>query len=163
MYRGVRDNTIAEFEWRDGKLTLNKRLSLKPLAAGRFAAPVSGDEFHFDDANPTRVRVATPNGDLLLERVLPAQPTAEELASVVGEYESAETGSTVVVVLGRKPGELMYHIGANAPVMLQPAYKDVFTTPSGLAIRFIRDSSGKVVSLSAGDARVWDLRMQRVR
>ncbi|HYZ84746.1 MAG TPA: serine hydrolase domain-containing protein [Bryobacteraceae bacterium] len=163
MYRRTHDNTVVKLEWRDGKLTADKDLVLQPLAAGTFAIATSEQEFHFEEGTPGRVRIATPNGDTFLERVTPANPTASELAGLVGEYESSETGSTLSVALGTESGELKYRIGANAPVTLRPAYADVFVGPSGGAFRFVRDSSGKVVALSVGEARVWDLRFKRVR
>jgi hypothetical protein len=69
----------------------------------------------------------------------------------------------VKVELGSNPGELRYRVGVLAPVSLRPAFHDVFAAPGGISIRFIRDSSGKVSGLSAGDSRVWDLRFSRVR
>jgi CubicO group peptidase (beta-lactamase class C family) len=163
MYRRIHDNTILELEWRDGALTVNKDYTLRPLAAGRFAVPSSDDEFHFENGNPARLRVSTPNGDVLLERVERAKPSAAELARLVGKYRSSETGSTLAVALGSKPGELTYCAGENAPITLRPAYKDVFLDSSGIAFRFHRDTSGKVAAMSAGDSRVWDLRLNRVR
>ena len=72
-------------------------------------------------------------------------------------------GSTITVALGAKPRELSCCINGRAPMSLRPAYSDVFVGPNGSGIRFIRDSSGKIVALSAGEARVWDLRFNRVR
>ena len=105
----------------------------------------------------------TANGDILYERVTPANPTADQLAAVVGEYESRETASVVKVELGSQPGELRYRVGVLPPVTLRPAFQDVFSGPGGISIRFIRDAPGNVSGLSAGDSRVWDLRFNRVR
>jgi hypothetical protein len=163
MYRRIRDNTVVELELRDGKLTADKELALRPVAAGRFAISSTEQEFHFEEGTPARVRVATANGDTFLERVTPARPTSVELTGLVGEYESSETGSTLAVTMGAKPGELSCRIGARAPIALRPAYKDVFVLPDSIAIRFLRDSSGRAIALSAGDTRVWDLRFNRVR
>jgi CubicO group peptidase (beta-lactamase class C family) len=132
MYRRVRDNTIIELEWRDGALTMNRDLALKPIAARRFAAPSAAEEFHFEEGTPTRVRVATSNGDVFLERVEPAKPALTELTALLGRYESSETGSTVAVEMGSKPGELTCRIGASEPIPLRSAYKDAFTTPLGM-------------------------------
>jgi hypothetical protein len=163
MYRNLRDNTITELEWQDGKLRLNKQTALEPVAAGRFAAGSSEQEFQFEEGTPARLRLVTANGDTIFERVTPAEPTAAELAAAVGEYESSETGAILTVAPGAKAGELSYRVGGNTSVVLRPATTDVFVTPAGAAIRFIRDSSGKITSLSAGEGRVWDLRFQRVR
>ena len=58
---------------------------------------------------------------------------------------------------------MTYRIGSNAPVTLRPTFRDAFETPSGSSIYFIRDASGNVVALSAGEDRVWDLRFTRIR
>ena len=102
-------------------------------------------------------------GEVLYERVQPAQPTAAEVAALAGEYESRETGSTLKLAPGTTPGEMTYRIGTDAPVTLKPTFHDTFETPSGSSIHFVRDASGKVIALSAGEDRVWDLRFTRVR
>jgi len=58
---------------------------------------------------------------------------------------------------------LMLQVAANAPVPLRPTFRDAFATPSGSSIFFVRNAAGKVIALSAGDDRVWDLRFTRVR
>jgi CubicO group peptidase (beta-lactamase class C family) len=163
LYRRVRDNTTLEVEWRDGKLTVDKSAELTPIQAGRFGLSTSDLDYRFEEGNPARLRQVTANGEILYERVTPAKPTAEELAALAGEYESGETGSIVKVELGSQPGELRYHVGAVPPATLRPAFQDVFAGPGGISIRFIRDASGKVNALGAGDSRVWDLRFQRKR
>ena len=163
MYRKVRDNTVSELRWRDGKLTFDPGIELVPVAAGKFLAPAIEREFNFEEGTPVRLRVVTPTGDILYERVEPTQPAAAELAALTGEYESRETGTTLTFALGAKPGELTFRIGSNPSVPLRPTFRDAFATPSGSSIRFLRDSAGKVIALSAGDDRVWDLRFTRVR
>jgi CubicO group peptidase (beta-lactamase class C family) len=163
MYRKERDNTVSEFRWRNGKLTVDPEIELVPVAAGKFLHPASEREFNFEEGTPVRLRVVTAIGDILYERVEPAQPTAAELAALTGEYESREAGATLTLALGAKPGELTYQIGSNSSVPLRPTFRDAFATPSGSSIRFVRDSAGKVIALSAGEDRVWDLRFERVR
>ena len=161
MYRKTRDNTVAELTWRHGKLTLDPNTELVPIAPGKFLTPAPEREFNFEEGSPARLRVVTGNGEVLYERVDAAQPTAAELAVLIGEYESRETGATLTVMLG-KSGELAYRIGSNASVPLRPTFRDSFATPSGSSIRFNRDAAGKVISLSVGDDRAWDLRFTRM-
>jgi hypothetical protein len=163
MYRRERDNTVFELRWRNGKLTIDPAIELVPVAADKFLIPASEREFNFEVGTPVRLRVVSPTGEILYERVEPAHPTAAQLAALTGEYDSRETGATVTVAPGAKPGELTYRIGTNSPVPLRPTFRDAFATASGISIRFVRDSAGKVIALSAGDDRVWDLRFQRVR
>jgi CubicO group peptidase (beta-lactamase class C family) len=163
MYRKVRDNTVAEIRWREGKLMFGSEDELIPTAPDKFVAAES--EYKFTDGTPVRLRVVTPYDDVLYERVDPARPTAAELVALVGEYENPETASTLVVAIGSAPGELTYRIRTNPLVRLRATFRDAFATSSGSSIRFIRDAGGKVVALSAGDDRrgVWDLRFTRVR
>lgn len=162
MYRRIRDNTVTEVRWQNGKLTIDPETELVPLAGGKFLAIASEREFQFEEGTPIRLRVVTSTGDVLYERVEPAQPTAAELSALAGEYESHETGTTLTLALDAKH-ELSFRIGANPRVTLRPTFRDSFATPSGSSIRFLRDSSGKVTALSAGEDRVWDLRFTRVR
>ncbi len=162
MYRKIRDNTVVEVRVKNGKLTIDPGTELAPMAVGKFLAAASESEYDFEAGTPIRLRVVTPTGDILYERVERAQPTAAELAAFTGEYESRETGTTLTLALDPKH-ELSYRIASNPPVSLRPTFRDSFATPSGASIRFLRDSAAKVTALSAGEVRVWDLRFTRVR
>jgi len=164
MYRKLRDNTVTRIKCHDGKLTIDPaNTGLLPAAAGRFLVGSTEQTILFEDGTPIRMRMITPFGEILYERAEPAQPTAAELAALAGEYESRETGTTLKLLPGLKPVEMTYRIGSNAPVTLRPTFRDAFETPSGSSIYFVRDASGKVTALDAGEDRVWDLRFKRVR
>jgi len=164
MYRKLRDNTVTRIKWHDGKLTTDSGdTELVPVAAGRFLAGATEQAILFEYGTPLRMRMITPFGEILYERTEPAEPTAAELAVLAGAYASSETGTTLQVAPGVKAGEMTYRIASNAPVRLRPTFRDAFETPLGSSICFIRDASGKVIALSVGDDRVWDLRFKRVR
>jgi hypothetical protein len=148
LYRNLRDNTAAEVRWQNGKLSI-----------GANAPP----RYRFEPGPPVRIRVMTPDDEVLYELVERVQPTANDLAALLGEYDSKETGTALKIRAGDKPGELMLTIAANAPMRLRPTFRDAFATPTGSSIYFIRDASGNVTSLSAGESRVWDLRFTRIR
>jgi len=158
MYRKVRDNTVVELRLEDGKLTLDQRVELTPTGSTTFLA--GERQFVFEES---RFREVTPDGDTVYERVEPAHPSEPELASLAGEYESPETGSTLTVAA--RTGELSLAIASNPPVRLRPTFRDAFMIEGrgATSIRFIRDSAGNVTGLGAGDDRVWDLRFVRVR
>lgn len=162
MYRNLRDNTVTRINWRDGKLTTDPgKTGLVPVAPCRFL--LSADlSLIVDGGAPLRLRFISQNAEVLYERVEPVQPTSAELATLAGEYESHETGTTLRLEPGNKPGEMTYRIGTNNPVTLRPTFRDGFETPSGDSIYFVRGASNKVVALRAGDDRVWDLRFTRV-
>lgn len=155
MYRKVRDNTVAELQVRDGKLTMLPGVTLIPSGAGMFTA----GERRFVFANGG-LRIATPDGDVDYERVEAAHPTPAELSALAGAYASAETGTTLTVAVN--DGELSLAIGAGTPARLRPTFRDAFLM-QGTAIRFRRGADGKVTGLSAGDDRAWDVRFERAR
>jgi CubicO group peptidase (beta-lactamase class C family) len=159
MYRKLRDNTVAQIRWHDGKLTMDAA-ELIPVANGKFVAPATEREFQFEAGS--RLKVITPTGDILYERVDRAEPTAAEIASLTGGYASRETGTTVTIAPGEKPGELTYRIGYGSLVTLRPTFRDAFATPTGASFHFVRDSGGKVTALGVGEDRVWDLRFTRM-
>ena len=102
-----------------------------------------------------------------LERNVPITPdTVFESGSVATQFTAAAVlllAQQGKISLDDPIGEMTYRIGSNAPVTQRPTFRDGFKTPLGSSICFIRDASGKVIALSAGDDRVWDLRFQRVR
>lgn len=157
MYRKVRDNTVADVRVRDGKLMFD-RLALTPVGAAEF----SGDRgnFLFLDG---RLNQVTSDGDIAYERVEPAHPSDSELTALAGKYDSGETGSTLTVEA--KARALTLAIGWNKPIRLRPTFRDAFMMENAggaTSIVFHRDQAGKVIGLSAGDDRVWDLRFTRV-
>ncbi len=157
MYRKVRDNTVAELRVRDGKLMFD-RVALTPTGAAEFTA--GQNKLRFQDG---RFNQVTPDGDIVYERAEPAHPSDSELATLAGNYESGETGSTLTVAANA--GELTLAIGWNKPVRLRPTFRDGFMMESGggaTSIVFHRDQAGKITGLSAGDDRVWDLRFTRL-
>jgi len=158
MYRNSQDHGATNVVWRDGALHLEPGGELVPAAPGRFVAP-SGSRFVFE--SDRRFRLAAPTGDVWFEKVEPAAPTLADLAALAGEYRSAETRSPVFVAADG--GGLTLRVGGAKPAVLKPTYKDAFSLPGGDTVRFLRDSSGRAVSLSVSDARVWDLRFERAK
>jgi CubicO group peptidase (beta-lactamase class C family) len=157
LYRKVRDNTVAELRVRDGKLMLD-RVVLTPAGVTEFTA--GQNKFLFEDGRFSQI---TPDGDIVYERVKPVDPSDSELATLAGNYESGETGSTLIVAA--KAGELTLAIAWNKPVRLRPTFRDAFMMEGGggaTSIVFHRDQTGKVTGLSAGDDRAWDLRFTRL-
>jgi CubicO group peptidase (beta-lactamase class C family) len=157
MYRQLRDNIVADFRVRDGKLMVD-RVALIPVGNGEFSA--GENRLVFRDS---RLDMLTPDGDIAFERVEPAHPAPSDLAPLAGQYKSGEIGSTLIVAANA--GALTLTIGWNKPVPLRPTFRDAFMMEDGggaTSIVFHRDQSGGVTGLSAGDGRVWDLRFTRV-
>ena len=47
-------------------------------------------------------------------------------------------------------------------IPLTPSYRDGFSSSLG-SVRFIRDSGGRVIEMSIGGGRMWDLRLPRIQ
>jgi CubicO group peptidase (beta-lactamase class C family) len=157
MYRKVRDNTVAEVRVKDGKLMFD-RFALIPVRATEFSD--DRGKYLFSEG---RLNQVTADGDIAYERVEPAHPSDSELTALAGKYDSGETGSTLTVEA--KARALTLTIGWNKPIRLRPTFRDAFMMENAggaTSIIFHRDQAGKVIGLSAGDDRVWDLRFTRI-
>lgn len=139
LYRNTRNNTT--FEIKSGS-TRPGGGELTPIDS-----PVKG--FRLTDANDTS----------LFERVEPFQPSAAQLKDYVGVFRSSEAPLPLEIRLNDK-GVLAAYVGHQEAVEMKPTYKDAFTSANG-AIRFYRDSQGRITSLSIGDGRVWDFRFTK--
>jgi CubicO group peptidase (beta-lactamase class C family) len=84
--------------------------------------------------------------------------TPKDLSAFTGSYFSEEA-ETALSVTG-EGGKLVIHRHPDSSFQLKPVYADAFDCKLG-SIRFLRDTSGKVVGLSLGESRVWDLRFIR--
>jgi CubicO group peptidase (beta-lactamase class C family) len=142
LYRKLRDNSAVEVKEKDGRLVLPGGAVLTPGEGGRLLIP--GE-----------------NGDTVYQKVEQARPMARELASFAGEYSTPEAGSKLVVAVNAR-GLLTLRIGGGEAMVLTPTFQDAFRSGEG-SILFRRDAAGKVVGLSVGDDRVWDLRFERVK
>jgi CubicO group peptidase (beta-lactamase class C family) len=90
----------------------------------------------------------------------PPEPALAELESLVGEYYSPEVEATLRVVLD--DGRLVLLRRPADRVVLRPVEKDLFAAGPLGRIRFIREGES-AVQLSVQQARVYDLRFDRVR
>jgi CubicO group peptidase (beta-lactamase class C family) len=159
-YRKLRDNTVTEFSAKDGKLAWAST-ELYAVGPNEFTS-TSGARYRLEEGSPVRIRMTTVDDDAVYERVERVQPSATELKPLLGKYDSGETGAILTVSAADKSGELDLRIATNPPMRLKPTFRDDFVTPTGSSIFFVRDAAGKVVALSAGEDRVWDLRFTRM-
>ncbi len=95
-------------------------------------------------------------GDGVWEQIEQSVPT--NLDAFVGVYSSSEAETTLRVV--SENGKLVVHRRPDAAFPLKPTSADSFSCALG-SIRFLRDGNGRVVALSVGGPRVWDLRFAR--
>lgn len=93
-----------------------------------------------------------------LERVEPAAPTADALRAFTGRYVSDEAQATFDVAVDGERLVIRRRPGLVTP--LTPVYADAFSGGLGWVV-FRRDAAGRVVGLSLGSERLWDLRFTR--
>jgi len=161
-YRSVRDHTTYSIDVKEGNLELDRRTVLKPFSAKSFTAREDGPVFKFDtDASGKVLGLQVlAQGDLLgsYEKVERANPNRTDLEAMTGEYASNEAEVTLKVAL--EPNGLVIHRRPDTIIPLTPTYRDGFSSSLG-SVRFIRDSGGRVIEMSIGGQRMWDLRLPR--
>lgn len=164
LYRSVRDHRTLSVEIKDGELQIAQGAAMKPVSANVFIAGKDGPraEFESDSSGKVvRLRMATEVDEgNYYEKVEPAKPAAAELEAMTGEYSSDEAEVTVTVSL--EHGELVIHRRPDTSIPLTPTYRDGFSSSLG-SVRFIRNAEGRIVEMSIGEQRVWDLRLRRTR
>jgi hypothetical protein len=160
MYRRTRDNGVVRVAFEGGKLRVEGG-ELHPVTPGSFRTG-SGAQVVFENGPAPKFRWIDPNGETSYERVERVSPKATDLAAYVGEYRSPETKAPVTVAMDGS--RLTLKIGNGRAAELRPTFRDAFSGgPGGSAVLFLRDSSGRLTGFSAGDARTWDLRFERIR
>jgi CubicO group peptidase (beta-lactamase class C family) len=120
------------------------------------ASGADASRYRFDG---DRLRVAGDFGETLYERVEKWSPTEAELTAFPGEFWSEEAETMLKVEV--EGSKLVVRRRPDTKISLLPTYKDGFEAPGLGNVRFLRDGSSRVVQLSVGESRVWDLRFQR--
>jgi CubicO group peptidase (beta-lactamase class C family) len=140
LYRNVRDRVTVNVERANGAVTLSGQ-------PAKVSVRFLGDKMMV--FNPTY-------GEDVWERVEPWTPA--DLSAFAGVYASDEAETVLRVVF--ENGNLVIHRRPDTSLALKPADHDGFESPLG-SVHFLRDARGKVVALSLGTGRVWDLRFTR--
>lgn len=139
----------------EGKLFAD-RDPLAPIRLGRWR----GDDGEIEFGGAEALTFFDEDGNAL--PYVRAQPPGQgPLAEFEGRYASEEVGAGYMIAT--QDGKLMLRIERRPDfvVPLRALYRDAFFGP-GLLLRFQRGADGKVIGLSAGLSRVWDVRFNRV-
>ena len=135
---------------------------LVPMGGGQFAAGSNQLKFTFDkDGKPMSAETVDSDGEV--RRFLPEQewkPTADDLASLKGDWFSEEAGVTLTVAVDVDKAFIKQRPATSLP--MQPLYKDHFSV-QGYIIWFTRDKNGKVNSMHVGASRMRDMPFVRVK
>jgi hypothetical protein len=144
-------------------LLLDGRVILKPNSASVFSAVADGPRVEFEtdpSGKVTRLRMASEmDGGTYFDKVEPAKPTTAELEAMAGTYSSDEAEVTLKVTV--EQGGLVIHRRPDTKIPLKPTYRDAFQAPQLGSVRFIRNPRGRIIEMSIGEERVWDLRLRR--
>ncbi len=162
LYRSVRDHTTRSIDFRDGDLVTTGGAVLKASSPNSFVvAENSVMEFKPDGSEKTGgMRIVSELGIDSYEKVERANPSRADLEAMIGEYTSDEAETTLKVAL--EQNGLVIHQRPDRTIPLTPTYRDGFSCSLG-SVRFIRDSGGRVIEMSIGGSRVWDLRLPRAQ
>ena len=133
-----------------------------PMGGGQFTAGANQLKFTFDkDGKPMSAETVDSDGEV--RRFVPEKewkPTADELASVAGDWFSEEAGATITVAV--EDGKTFIKQRPATRLQLQPIYQDHFSV-QGYVVWFTRDKNGKVDSLHVGASRMRDMPFVRVK
>jgi CubicO group peptidase (beta-lactamase class C family) len=141
----------------DGKLRVVGGPVFEAAAPNRFQS--GRTELSF--ANADSFTMLTPDRDATYRRTEAYAPDAAALGAFLGRYASAEAGAEYVVTLQNGKLALRSAERPHLSVELVPTYRDAYTA-AGALFRFRRDQAGRVIALSAGNARVRELSFSRV-
>lgn len=146
----------------DGTLRVG-RTALVPLSETEYLVGTTGQRAVFGAAGPTgRASFRVLDGEVVVEEYHPedaADPTSEEMAAYTGTYRSDEAETTFRLTVEDR--RLVLHRRPQDRFPLLPVYRDAFQGGQ-IFVRFIRDGEGRVVALSLGQSRVYDMRFRRV-
>jgi CubicO group peptidase (beta-lactamase class C family) len=130
--------------------------NVNPGRVGRGVARIALGEH---GAAPVTTSAASPS----TSRAAPEPPrfTRGMLEAFAGEYYSPDAEAAFTVVVERD--RLVMHRRPATRIALTPLEEDLFSAGPLGRVRFIRDETGAVSQLSVQQARVYDLRFERVR
>lgn len=165
-YWSAEESAVLEVILEDGRLfyvrSNGDRGELAPLGDDRFRVldgPAALTVRFAGDGSGKRMLFEVPGREpRAFDRYEPAAPRASELATLAGDWYSAELDAVRTLVL--RDGELVLD-GRREDEPLRPLVADVFTA-GDLVLRFQRDGAGRVTTLLVDAGRVRNLRFLRL-
>jgi hypothetical protein len=170
LYRETGSGEPFRLVFADGALRAQPGGALVPVSADavQFGASTRRLTFETGPAADSRPRIRETNGDapaLRYEPVPEFAPTADDLTVYAGEFYSPDAETTLVLTV--ENGQLIAFRRPDTRLRFTPVYRDVFQAQQLGLVRFHRAGSpvgsGRATQLSVGQARVYDLRFDRVR
>jgi len=161
LYRNIETGEPLRITFADGALRAQPGGALVAVAPTVFLAGGGARRFTFELGNGHDARVRETNGDapaVLYERV-PESALTADLVQYAGKYFSPD--AEAVLTLAVEGGRLVALRRPNARLPFTLVYADAFTSPLGF-VRFHRNGNGEITQLSVRQARVYDLRFDRM-
>jgi hypothetical protein len=141
----------------NGRLIIANGPPLVPVSAERFRPPRadlffrSQDDFEMTFVSPDRIEVKSMEGEVShYRRAQPWTPSAADLQSVDGRYESTELGSVFEIVPGTEKLTMRFESTPDRSLDLTPVERDTYMMRM-MIVRFRRDASGKVTGFDYGN------------
>ncbi len=161
LYRSTRTAGPLRLTWRGGRLFLGGSTALVALSPDELMAGERRLVFRGTDAVPEGFTLHDSDGDAVeYLRVEPWTPAGAALGEFTGRFRSEEAEAEYTVT--EEVGALHLVLRPHVRIALTPSYADVFTTPQGWIVRFVRGADGRVTAMSLGMGRVRDLRFDRI-
>jgi len=161
------DMLLIDVQAKEGKLMAAPAgaplIELKPMTPTRFyGEQIQGEvEFTPQSAGGMRLKLTQPGGTAEGDRVAFVPFDPKDLPSYSGAYwsDEVETQYTIRVKDGKLIAEHVHH----GEISLTPLARDQFRGSNWFMpeVRFIRDSSGKVVAMTLGGNRISAIRFAR--
>jgi len=168
LYRETGSGEPFRLVFADGALRAQPGGALTPVSADAAQFGATARRLTFETpAAGGRPRIRESNGDapvVVYDPVPEFTPTAEELAAYAGEYHSPDAETTLV--LSVENGQLIAFRRPDTRIRFTPVYRDAFEAQQLGLVRFYRAGlagGGGVTQMSVRQARVYDLRFDRVR
>jgi len=168
IYVNPDGDLIRRFAAEGGSLRIKPSASgpgfeLRALSETRFQGPSEPRaEYRFEPAGAAGMRMvetlAGGGKPAVYERAEEFKPAPGELTAYEGRYQSDEVEPAYNLVV--REGRLRLERMKSNPVSLEPAVKDLFTSPFG-NIRFVRDSQGGVSGFILNRGRILNVRFNR--
>jgi hypothetical protein len=165
VYRESESGEPLRIVFVDGALRMQAGGALVPVSPNTFQVGTGQRRLTFEPAaNGSRQRIRETNGDappIVYEPVPDFAPSAADLAAYTGEFYSPDAETALVISV--ENGRLIGKRRPDTQIAFTPVYPDAFQASSLGFVRFLRDGTGRVMQLSVRQARVYDLRFERVQ
>ena len=152
----------------EGRLRIANGPPLVPVTQDRFRSPRpdlffrSQDDFELSFESPDRIAIKSMEGQVTrYRRAQPWTPTAADLQSVDGRYESRELGTVFEILPGTDGLVMRFERAPEKALTLTPVERDHWMR-SMMVVRFRRDGSGKVVGFDYGNPVVRNISFTRL-